>query len=158
MKTLEITGMNVNNVVNVVNGLNKLLANLQVHYSNLRNLHWNVKGRDFFNLHAQYEKLYDEAADMVDEVAERLLQLGSQPEHRFSAYLKLSDVKETDVIETPGEGLTYVAGVLTLLIALERHILSDASEAGDEVTVALMSDYLKSQEKLAWMLSATTAE
>lgn len=33
-------------------------------------------------------------------------------------------------------------------------LLSLASEAGDEATVALMSDYLKEQEKLVWMLVA----
>ena len=42
MKTLEVTGMNANNVSKVVSGLSMLLANLQVHYTNLRNLHWNM--------------------------------------------------------------------------------------------------------------------
>ncbi|MCI5981297.1 MAG: DNA starvation/stationary phase protection protein, partial [Muribaculaceae bacterium] len=51
MKTIEVTGMNANNVSKVVSGLSMLLANLQVHYTNLRNLHWNVKGKGFFVLH-----------------------------------------------------------------------------------------------------------
>uniref|UniRef100_UPI004024BDF0 ferritin-like domain-containing protein n=2 Tax=Parabacteroides TaxID=375288 RepID=UPI004024BDF0 len=40
------------------------------------------------------------------------------------------------------------------LIGEERKLLSLASGAGDEATVALMSDYLKEQEKLVWMLVA----
>ncbi|KAA2659630.1 DNA starvation/stationary phase protection protein, partial [Alistipes onderdonkii] len=36
----------------------------------------------------------------------------------------------------------------------ERKLLALASEAGDEATVALMSDYLKEQEKMVWMLTA----
>ncbi|MCI5980331.1 MAG: DNA starvation/stationary phase protection protein, partial [Muribaculaceae bacterium] len=44
------------------------------------------------------------------------------------------------------------------LIAQEREILSSASQAGDEVTVSMMSDYLKEQEKLAWMLAAWSTQ
>ena len=158
MKTLEITGLNSNNVTNVVSGLSALLASLQVHYTNLRNLHWNVKGKGFFVLHEKYEELYDDVASKVDEVAERMLQLGATPEHRFSVYLKQSQVAETDVMACGKQGMGYVIDVLKLLIAQEREILSSASKAGDEVTVSMMSDYLKEQEKLAWMLAAFTGE
>ena len=87
MKTIEVTGMNANNVSKVVSGLSLLLANLQVHYTNLRNLHWNVKGKGFFVLHEKYEELYNDVAGKIDEVAERMLQLDATPEHRFSVYL-----------------------------------------------------------------------
>ena len=43
--------------------------------ANLRNFHWNVKGHGFFVLHSKYEELYNDAAEKVDEVAERILQL-----------------------------------------------------------------------------------
>ena len=82
MKTIEVTGMNANNVSKVVSGLSLLLANLQVHYTNLRNLHWNVKGKGFFVLHEQYEELYNDVAGKIDEVAERMLQLDATPEPR----------------------------------------------------------------------------
>ena len=36
----------------------------------------------------------------------------------------------------------------------ERKLLAVASQAGDEATVAVMSDYLKEQEKMVWMLCA----
>ena len=50
-----------------------------------------------------------------------------------------------------------VLEVYKYLIKCERQILADASEAGDEVTVALMSDFLSEQEKAVWMLSAYLA-
>lgn len=158
MKTLQFTGLNANNVANVVNALSQLLADLQVHYANLRNLHWNVKGRLFFQLHEQYEKMYDDTAEKVDEVAERILQLDGTPEHRFSAYLSTANVKELEVVRDEKTGLSYVLDTLKALIAEERNVLSAASEAGDEVTVALMSDYLSEQEKSVWMLAAYSTE
>ena len=139
MKTLEVTGMNANNVSKVVSGLSMLLANLQVHYTNLRNLHNDVAGK-------------------IDEVAERMLQLDATPEHRFSVYLKQAQVAEIDVVSYGKQGLGYVIDVLKVLIAQEREILSSASQAGDEVTVSMMSDYLKEQEKLAWMLAAWSTQ
>ena len=152
MKTLNVTGLNPSE--KLVNGLAQLLADFQVHYTNLRNLHWNVKGHGFFILHEKYEGLYNDAAEKIDEIAERMLQLGATPEHRFSKYLQLAQVKELDVVECGHAGMNYVLDTLKLFIAEERQLLKFASENGDEVTVAMMSDYLKEQEKLAWMLTA----
>jgi starvation-inducible DNA-binding protein len=40
------------------------------------------------------------------------------------------------------------------MISLQREIADAASETGDEGTNALMSDYIREQEKLVWMYSA----
>ena len=77
MKRLEVLGLNEKKVENIVNELSVLMADFQVFYSNLRNFHWNVKGHGFFVLHSKYEELYNDAAEKVDEIAERILQLGS---------------------------------------------------------------------------------
>ena len=59
--------------------LNKLLSDYQIHYQNLRGFHWNIKGKSFFTLHSVFEKYYDQAAERVDEIAERILMLGGTP-------------------------------------------------------------------------------
>ena len=148
----------------LVNALSQLLADYQVHYTNLRNLHWNVKGHGFFVLHEKYEEFYDDAASKIDEIAERILQLDGTPESRFSEYLKVSSIKELGlkvssikelgIVECGHEGIEYVLGALKTLIASERDVLKQASQIGDEVTVAIMSDWLKEQEKTSWMLVA----
>lgn len=53
--------------------MNLYLANQEVAYIKLHNLHWYVKGRSFFTLHAKLEELYDRTAEIIDAVAERLL-------------------------------------------------------------------------------------
>ena len=154
MKTTEITGLSNQNTSILVNALSQLLADYQVHYTNLRNLHWNVKGHGFFVLHEKYEEFYDDAASKIDEIAERILQLDGTPESRFSEYLKVSSIKELGIVECGHEGIEYVLGALKTLIASERDVLKQASQIGDEVTVAIMSDWLKEQEKTSWMLIA----
>lgn len=151
MKTLDFLGLDNAKVQPVAQALNQLLADYQVFYANLRGFHWNVRGKGFFTLHEAYEKLYNTVAEQVDEVAERILQLGERPENRYSEYLKVSNLKEDGFEREGRHALDRVLDTLKTLIAQERAIIELANEANDDVTAALMGDYLKGQEKLVWM-------
>ena len=155
MKNLNYTGLDAAKVQPVAEALAVLLADFQVYYANLRNFHWNVQGTNFYPLHAEFERLYDDAAEKADEVAERLLQLDVTPEHRPSKYLQVSQIQELDVVHCGQECLTHVLEMVKTLMAQERAVMATAAEAGDESSNALMSDYLREQEKLVWMLTAT---
>jgi starvation-inducible DNA-binding protein len=154
MKTLNYIKLNEKEVSSVVASLQQLLADFQVYYTNLRGFHWNIKGHGFFVLHSKFEDLYNDAAEKVDELAERVLMLGGTPANKFSEYLKVAKVKEVDGVSNADEALSNILETYSYLIAEERKLLSLASEVNDEVTVALMSDYLKEQEKMVWMLVA----
>lgn len=125
-----------------------------MYYTNLRGFHWNIKGHDFFVLHSQFEKMYDDTAEKVDEIAERILMLGGTPANKFSDYLKVANINEVDKISNGEQALNNILQSISYLIGEERKILSIASQSGDEVTVSMMSDYLQEQEKLVWMLTA----
>ena len=146
MKTLEFIKLNESGANNVVASLQQLLADFQVYYT--------IKGHNFFVLHSQFEKMYDDTAEKVDEIAERILMLGGTPANKFSDYLKVANVNEVDKVSNGDEALNNILQSISYLIGEERKILSIASQAGDEVTVSMMSDYLKEQEKLVWMLVA----
>ena len=152
MKTLELIKLNESGANNVVVSLQQLLADFQVYYTNLRGFHWNIKGHDFFVLHSQFEKMYDDTAEKVDEIAERML--GGTPANKFSDYLKVANINEVDKISNGEQALNNILQSISYLIGEERKILSIASQSGDEVTVSMMSDYLQEQEKLVWMLTA----
>ena len=82
----------------VVDHLNDLLANYHIHYQKLRGCHWNVRGNNFFTLHAKFEELYTNALTTIDELAERILTLGKSPISTFKDYVKQADLKEVDTI------------------------------------------------------------
>lgn len=134
--------------------LNNLLAAYQVFYINTRGFHWNIKGDKFFELHLKFEELYNNIQIKIDEIAERVLTLGYTPAHSYSAYLKVSPVSEcTDV----SNGVTAVEQILKAfqeILPLQRELLSLSAKADDEGTNALMSDYIREQEKLVWMYSS----
>lgn len=154
MNTLNYLNLDDKKVSNVVKSMAQLLADLQVYYNNLHGFHWNVKGKGFFVLHEKYEELYNETAEKVDEVAERILQLGGTPENRLSRALEISRVKEDGFEPSGRDGMNSVLETIGLLISQEREIKKIADEAGDNVTSALMDDYLKGQEKSVWMLTS----
>ena len=77
MKTLELSNWNESGANNVVASWQQLLADFQVYYTNLRGFHWNIKGHGFFVLHGKFEDMYNNAAEKVDELAERILMLGA---------------------------------------------------------------------------------
>lgn len=134
--------------------INILLANFQLFYINSRGFHWNIKGDKFFELHLKFEELYTDTQLKIDELAERILTLGHTPSHSFSDYLKLSDIKEKRNVTDGNEAVGSVLDSFELLLEIEREILNLSADAGDEGTNALMSDYIRQQEKLMWMYSA----
>ena len=134
--------------------LNNLLSNYQIQYMNARGFHWNIKGKNFFELHLKFEEIYDQLLLKVDELAERILTIGGQPLHAFSDYLERAQIQEAKNITDGNEAVTTLLYGFTLLLKQQREILGVASDAEDEGTAALMSDYIKEQEKLVWMLKA----
>nr|WP_321520867.1 Dps family protein [uncultured Macellibacteroides sp.] len=154
MKTLNFIHLDSIAAGKVVDSLQQLLADYQVFYTNLRGFHWNIKGNQFFVLHKQYEEMYNNVSEKADELAERILMLGGEPVNKFSEYLKVAKVKEVSDVSSASESLKNVLDTYSYFIGEERKLLALASELADEATVALMSDYLKEQEKLVWMLVA----
>lgn len=154
MKTLNYIHLDEKGANTIVVSLQQLLADFQIYYANMRGFHWNIKGHGFFVLHSKFEDLYNDAATKVDEIAERILMLGSTPANKYSEYLKMTQLKEIDRVSNGDEALGHILETYSFLIAEERKLLALASANGDEVTVAMMSDYLKEQEKMVWMLTA----
>ena len=83
-------GLPVKESEELVIELNGLLSNFQMYYQNLRGLHWNIRGKRFFDLHLKFEELYNDSQIKIDLIAERVLTLGGTPLHTFSDYIEHS--------------------------------------------------------------------
>jgi starvation-inducible DNA-binding protein len=152
-----ILGLNKNKVTELNMNLNELLANFQVYYQNLRGLHWNIKGKSFFELHVKFEELYTDSQEKIDMIAERILTLEGNPLHTFDDYTNLSKVPVGKDISNDTTSVELVVNSLSILIAVERNILDQSAEANDEGTNAMMSDFIAEQEKTIWMLKSWLA-
>ena len=138
----------------LVANLNGLLSNFQVYYQNLRGLHWNIRGKRFFDLHLKFEELYNDSQIKIDLIAERVLTLGGVPLHTFSDYIANSKLRVGKDISNDEEAIQLILESISVLLQLERQILIKAAEISDEGTNSMMSDFIAEQEKTNWMLKA----
>lgn len=154
MKTINQLGLDKEKTKQLTEKLNSLLADYMLFYQNTRGLHWNIKGEKFFELHLKFEELYTNLLLKVDEVAERILTLGATPLHTFADYTNTSSMKSSKDISQPEPGVKIILDAFQILLIKQRELLDLAQQANDEGTNALMSDYIREQEKLVWMYSA----
>ena len=147
-------GLDTQKSEHIAEKLNDLLANYSVFYQNVRGYHWNIQGEKFFELHVKFEELYNDLVLKIDEVAERILTLAHTPQHNYSVYNKISKIKESTEVNNGLKAVDNILESFKSIIVLQRELLDLTDEANDEGTNALMSDYIREQEKLVWMYSA----
>ena len=154
MIKLNAIGLDVEKSKMLAEKLNELLADYSIFYQNVRGYHWNIRGDKFFELHGKFQELYEDLFVKIDEVAERIQTLGHVPNHQFSVYKKEAKVKESTEVSDGIKDVRDILESFSIIISLQRELLELSAEADDEGTNALMSDYIREQEKSVWMYSA----
>ncbi len=148
-------GMSEKDRKKVADGLSHFLADAYTLYLKTHNFHWNVTGPMFNALHLMFETQYTEQWQALDEIAERIRQLGFNAPGSYAEFIKLSSIKEE-----PGltEAPDWREMVRQLTVGNEaacrtaRAVLKTADDASDDPTVDLLTQRLQTHEKYAWML------
>ena len=141
-----------------IEALNVLLSNYQTYYQNLRGVHWNIKGKRFFELHVKFEELYNAAQEQVDQIAERILTLGGVPFNTLASYVKHATIPVGENVSDDDKAVRLIVDSIIALLPLERELLSLSDEINDEGTNTLVSDLIVEQEKNLWMLKSYLSE
>lgn len=138
---------------NLNQNLNNFLSDLNVFYRKLQNYHWNIKGKDFFVIHAKLEEYYDEINEQVDEVAEHILTLGGQPLGTLKDYLNTTKITEAEnkKVECTVVFNEIIKDYSTLLQDATK-IKELADEQQEHKTSALMDGIIEDYNKKLWML------
>ena len=135
--------------------LNQLLADTITLRDLYKKSHWQVAGPTFYQLHLLFDKHYEEQAELVDTVAERVQILGGV------SIAMAHDVAETTQIERPPKGREEVPVQLSRLLDAHQVIIEEvremakrASTLGDDGTNdMLISDVLRTNEMQVWFIS-----
>lgn len=151
---MNYLGLDSNKTKKTVEELNVLLADYHLYYQKLRNFHWNIIGKNFFDLHEKFEELYEDAKIKVDEIAERILTLRYQPTSNLSEYLKDSNLKESPSDISDSKMIGILLEDHGLILKQMRKVTETADAAGDEGTMDLIGAYIRELEKTSWMLDA----
>jgi starvation-inducible DNA-binding protein len=136
----------------VVQALSSLLASSYTLYLKTHNYHWNVTGPMFTTLHTLFETQYTDLATAVDEIAERIRALGAFAPGSYSAFAKLSAVKEETGRPEAKEMIRVLVSDQEAVRSSARRVIEAAEAANDQASVDLGTRRLAVHEKNAWML------
>lgn len=137
----------------LLNNLNNLLADLNVFYRKLQNYHWNIKGHDFFTIHAKLEEYYDEVNERIDEIAEHILSLEGQPLGTLQDYLNVTQITEAENKKVNSEHiLNELIKDYSMLLQEAKNIKGLADNNSEYKTSALMDGIIEDYTKILWML------
>lgn len=138
----------------LVQAVNKQVANWTVLYMKLHHYHWFVKGHHFFTLHEKFEEFYDEANGYIDKLAERILTIGGNPISTLKECLEIASVQEAKGTVKEEEMVRDVCTDFEKLIQELNGARELADGANDEGTADLLLSITGSLEKHVWMLKA----
>jgi len=141
----------------IAEGLSALLADTYTLYLKTHNFHWNVEGPMFNTLHLMFETQYTELALAVDLIAERIRALGYPAPGSYSAYAKLSSIKEANGQPKAEEMIRQLVDGQEAVVRTARKVFPAAEKASDEPTADLLTQRMQVHEKNAWMLRSLLA-
>jgi len=136
----------------IAGGLSKLLADTYTLYLKTHNYHWNVTGPMFQTLHLMFEEQYNELWAATDLVAERIRALDFPAPGTYSAYAKLSSIKEDAGIPAAEEMVRNLVKGHETVVKTARSLYAVAEDADDEATADLLTQRIQVGEKTSWML------
>jgi starvation-inducible DNA-binding protein len=131
-----------------------LQSDYAIFYQKLRAYHWTVCGEHFVVFHELFEKLYHEAADAQDSLAERMVALGFPPAKTLKDQLRTARLKEDS---TNPDSMAMMRNVLSDVGFLNqslRELAREASQLSDTATMNLADGIADRNEKTLWMLRA----
>ena len=138
--------------------MNTYLANLAVLNTKLHNLHWNVEGKQFMQVHNFTEELYDDFFEKYDEVAEILKMKGEFPLVKMSEYQEAATVEELDSKKYGvDEVLNEVLADLKEMKKLAAEIRNDADQVGDFEVVGAFEDHVAGYSQNIWFVRSILA-
>src|SRR4051794_28737036 len=138
-----------------VDNLNQVLADTITLRDLYKKHHWQVSGHTFYQLHLLFDKHYAEQAELVDEIAERIMVLGG------ISLAMAADIAETTLIPRPPRGREEPPVQISRLLHAHEIILEEAramaraaDESGDDGTNDLLvSDVIRTNEMQVWFVS-----
>ena len=148
-------GLSVKVCKESVERLNQILADTMTLRDMYKKHHWQVAGKTFYQLHLLFDKHYDEQAELVDQIAERIQLLGGL------SYAMAADVAENTNIPRPPKGREEAPVQISRLLAAHEIVLQGARASakkaaalGDDGTNDLLvSDVIRTNELQVWFLA-----
>jgi starvation-inducible DNA-binding protein len=139
----------------MVDLLNQQLADTSDLFSQVKQAHWNVKGKQFIALHELFDDLAGGLTGYIDDIAERAVQLGGNATGTVRMAAGASRLPDFSAEAIDGiDAVVALADRFALVAASTRAAIDTATEAGDADTADLMTEVSRGLDKSLWFLEA----
>ncbi|MGH1421138.1 MAG: Dps family protein [Hyphomonas sp.] len=132
-----------------------LLGETYALYSKTHGYHWNVTGPRFSSLHAMFMEQYTELWAALDEIAERIRALGYFAPGSSGEMMDAASIPQDQGVPDAETMIANLAAGHEAVSRAAKNGIQIAEDAGDAVTVDLMTQRATIAEKTAWMLRAS---
>lgn len=132
-----------------------VLADTFVMYMIAHKFHFNVEGRDFYQYHEMYQKIYEELWNAVDGIAEHIRALDEYVPFNFSRLQELTTIEDDSKIPTASAMVERLLATNDRVIKSIQTALEQAKIAGDSGIENYLGGRLEVHTKHGWFLRAT---
>lgn len=139
----------------VIKNLKSVLADSYSLFLKTQNCHWNVTGPNFNSLHTMFEDQYNDLFKAIDVIAERIRALGEKAPGTYSAYSKLTKIKDGNENHDYKTMILELAKDQQLIVDTLTTTLVNAQKISDEATADIIIERIATHQKNAWMLSSS---
>lgn len=139
--------------------LNTTLACTLDLMTQVKQAHWNVKGKDFFQLHELFDEMADELKEYVDMVAERVTALGGTAlgTVRMAAQYSLLPEYPSNIFK----GEEHLHALVDRFAVYGKHVregIQKTGDWGDLDTADLYTQVSRNSDQRLWFLEAHIQE
>lgn len=134
--------------------LNESLAQTLDLWSQVKQAHWNVKGKDFYQLHLLFDEVATDLYEYVDMIAERVTALGGTAMGTVRMAAKSSTIAEYPDATGGADHLQAVAERLAAYGKNVRRNIDRTQDLGDASTADLYTEISRTVDKRLWFIEA----
>lgn len=138
--------------------LGEALASAYTLYHKTHAYHWNITGPLFYSVHKLTEEQYEELAEAVDDLAERIRAIGFAAPVGLAAYADNPTIRDVSSVPSAGDMIAELAKDHLKIAEQLRPFVGEADEVGDVYTADLLTSRIGVHEEAAWMLNAILVE
>ncbi len=150
------TGIEAKDRKVLADGLSVALADTYLLYLKTQGTHWNVVGPLFYGLHKLTEEQYEDLADAIDAIAERIRAIGYPAPASFGEFSEISGIKENREIDDAETMVRHLVQDNETIAKSLREVVQKADEMDDVYTADLLTARIGEHEESAWMLRSLT--
>ena len=136
----------------IVEHLQKQVANGFILYTNYKHYHWQTYGPLFRDLHLLFDEFAKAVLATIDDFAERIRMIGQDPVSRPNDFVERASVKVAEPKLTMRQAIEEAQSNLLLVISEMRDGARVADDQDDPGTVDLFSRHVQIHEKHEWWL------